>query len=135
MFLSPCMALPLLMTTYLTKKSADVCKFQTRSMYSGLLVSCFPICGVSDSENFNHIFRCLGSIVTICLRSISSLFSPNLIDQSSCRILTTHAKAWLILHDDWSIRLGENRPDMALKHLAAMLASACQCKPHSRSIY
>ena len=27
-----------------------------------------------------------------------------------------------ILHDDWSIRLGENRPDRVLKHLAAMLS-------------
>ena len=26
-----------------------------------------------------------------------------------------------ILHDDWSISLGENRPDRALKNLAAML--------------
>ena len=26
-----------------------------------------------------------------------------------------------ILHDDWSIRLGENRPDGVLKHLAAIL--------------
>ena len=51
----------------------------------------------------------------------SILFSPNLIDQSSCRILTTDAKTRPILHDDWSIWLGENRPDMVLKHLAAML--------------
>ena len=54
-----------------------------------------------------------------------SLFSPSLVNQSSCRILTTHAKARPILHDDWSIRLGENRPyksskkfgDYALSHL------------------
>ena len=26
-----------------------------------------------------------------------------------------------ILHDDWSIRLGENTPDQTLKHLAGML--------------
>ena len=26
-----------------------------------------------------------------------------------------------ILHDGWSIRLGENRPDQLLKHLVAML--------------
>ena len=26
-----------------------------------------------------------------------------------------------IMHGDWSIRLGENRPDRAIKHLAAML--------------
>ena len=26
-----------------------------------------------------------------------------------------------ILHDDWSIRSGENRPDRVLTHLAAML--------------
>ena len=26
-----------------------------------------------------------------------------------------------IRHDDWSVRLGENRSDQPLKHLAAML--------------
>ena len=26
-----------------------------------------------------------------------------------------------ILHDDWSIRLGENRSEQTLKHMAAML--------------
>ena len=26
-----------------------------------------------------------------------------------------------MVHDDWSIRLGENRPDRDLKHLAAIL--------------
>ena len=26
-----------------------------------------------------------------------------------------------ILHDDWSIRLGENRSDQPIKHLEAML--------------
>ena len=61
------------------------------------------------------------SIAAKFLRTMASLFSPNLIDQSSCRILSTHAKARPILRDDWSIRLGENRPDRALKHLAAML--------------
>ena len=30
-----------------------------------------------------------------------------------------------MLHDDWSISLGENRPDRALKHLVAMLARIC----------
>ena len=55
---------------------------------------------------------------------MSSLFPSNLIDQSSCRILTTHAKARPILHDDWSFRLGENGPDRALKHLPAMLIKA-----------
>ena len=38
------------------------------------------------------------------------------------RILTTHDKTRPILHDDWSIRLGENRPDWTLKHLVAMLS-------------
>ena len=32
------------------------------------------------------------SIAAKCFRALSGLFSPNLIDQSSCRILTTHAK-------------------------------------------
>ena len=64
------------------------------------------------------------SIVAKYLRTLSSLFSPNLIDQSSCRIMTTHTKSRPILHDDWSIRLGENRPDSVLKHLAAMLTRA-----------
>ena len=34
------------------------------------------------------------------LRAMSVLFSPNLIDQSPCRILTTHAKTRPVLHDD-----------------------------------
>ena len=48
------------------------------------------------------------SIAAKCLRALSRLFSPNLIDQSSCSILTTYAKKSPILHDDWSISLGEN---------------------------
>ena len=54
----------------------------------------------------------LGDVVSIaakCLRAPPSLFSPNLIEQSSYRILTTHTKTRPILHDDRSIRLGENR--------------------------
>ena len=43
------------------------------------------------------------------LRALSGLFSPKLIHQSSCRILNTHVKTRPILHDDWSIRMGENR--------------------------
>ena len=66
----------------------------------------------------------LDSIAAKCLRTLSSLFSPDLTDQSSRRIKTTHAKARPIFHADWSIRLGENRPDRALKHLAAMLHNA-----------
>ena len=62
------------------------------------------------------------SIATKCWRTLSGLFSPDLIGQSSCRILTTHDKTRPILHDDWSIRLGENRPDWTLKHLVAMLS-------------
>ena len=45
-----------------------------------------------------------------CLRALSDLFSPNLIDQSLCRILTTHTKTRPILLDYWPIRLGENIP-------------------------
>ena len=60
------------------------------------------------------------SIPAKYLRTLSSLFSPNLIDQSSSRILTRHAKTRPVLHDDWLIKLGENRPDRALKHLAAV---------------
>ena len=45
----------------------------------------------------------------------------NLIDQSSCRMGLALACVMIIMHDDWSIRLGENRPDRALIHLAAML--------------
>ena len=63
------------------------------------------------------------SIPAKCLRILPGLFSPNLTDQSSCRILTTHAKTRHILHDDLSVRLGENRPDSGLKHLAAMLVT------------
>ena len=60
-------------------------------------------------------------IAAKCLRTLSGLFSANLIYQSSCEILTAHAKTRPILNDDWSIRLGENRPDSVLKHLMAML--------------
>ena len=63
----------------------------------------------------------VNSIAAKCLRTISCLFSPNQIDQSLCRVLTTHAKTRTILLDDWSIRLGENRTDRVLKHLAATL--------------
>ena len=61
------------------------------------------------------------SIAAKCLRTMSSLFSPNLIDQSSCRMGLALACVARILHDNWSMRLGENRLDMVLKHLAAML--------------
>ena len=61
------------------------------------------------------------SIAAKSLRTLSGLIPPNLIDESSCGILTTRAKTWPILHDDWSITLGENRPDGAFKHLKDML--------------
>ena len=48
-------------------------------------------------------------MATKFLIALSGLFSPNLIDQSSCMSLTPHAKTRPILYDDWSIRLGENR--------------------------
>ena len=62
-------------------------------------------------------------MVTKCLRALSGLFSPNLIGQSSSKILTAHAKTRPILHDEWSSRLGGggDRPDMTFKCLAAML--------------
>ena len=61
------------------------------------------------------------SIAAKCVRTQLFLLSPNLTDQSSCRILTTHAKTRPILHYDWSIRLGENRLGRVFKHLMAML--------------
>ena len=61
------------------------------------------------------------SIDAKCLKTLSGLFFPNLINQLSCRILTKHDNTRPILHDDWSIKLGENRPDGILKHLAVML--------------
>ena len=54
----------------------------------------------------------LGDVVSIAAKCFESSFrsiSPNLIDQSSYRILTTHTRTRPILHDDRSIRLGENR--------------------------
>ena len=63
----------------------------------------------------------LASIVARCFRAQLGLFSPNLIDQSSCRMGLVLACVVRILHDDWSIRLGENRPDEARKYLVAML--------------
>ena len=56
-------------------------------------------------------------MVVKCLTTPSGLFSPKIIDESSCRILATHAKTRPILQDDWSIRLGENRPDQSSKKL------------------
>ena len=53
--------------------------------------------------------------------NLSGLFSPNLIDQSSCRILITHATARPIFQDDWPISMGEQRSDRVPKHLAIML--------------
>ena len=50
------------------------------------------------------------SIAIKCLRALSGIFSPYLIDQSSCRILITHAKTRPSLHRNCSFRLGENRP-------------------------
>ena len=55
------------------------------------------------------------------VNSDKSLFSLYLIDQSSCKMGLVITCVVRILHDDWSIRLGENRPDGALKHLAVML--------------
>ena len=55
------------------------------------------------------------------LRALSGLFSLNLIDQSACRVLTTHAKTRPILHYDWSIRLGENRRYQSSQTFGAIL--------------
>ena len=63
------------------------------------------LCGIPEKCGTQH-----ASIAAKCLKTLSGLFSRNLIDQSSCRILTIHAKTRPILHDDSSIRLGENRP-------------------------
>ena len=54
------------------------------------------------------------------LRSLSGLFSSNLTDQSSRRMGLVLACVVGILHDDWSLRLEENRPGRVLKHLVAM---------------
>ena len=45
------------------------------------------------------------------------------MDKSLCRVALVVISLVRILHDDWSIRLGENRPDRALKHLVAMLVA------------
>ena len=63
----------------------------------------------------------LMSIAAKCLRILSGLFSPNLIDQSSCKMDLVLACVVRMLHDDWSIRLGENIPYRVLKRLVAML--------------
>ena len=54
------------------------------------------------------------NIAAKCLKALSGLFSPNLTDQLPRRSLTTQAKTRSILHNDWSSRLGENRPDQIL---------------------
>ena len=68
-----------------------------------------------------------GSIAPKCLRTLSGLFSPNLIGKSSCRCLTTHTKTRPIFHDDWSIRCGGDRPDRVLRHLTAKLIKLETC--------
>ena len=62
------------------------------------------------------------SIAAKCLVALSGLFSPNLIDQSSRMILTTHAKTRPICM--MIGQLGWEKIDFigALKHLAAMLS-------------
>ena len=52
----------------------------------------------------------LHDIAVKCLRTLSGLFSPNLIDQSSCKMGLVLACVVRTLQDDWPIRLGENRP-------------------------
>ena len=70
------------------------------------------------------VIHCISSsIAAKCLRALSCLFPPNLTGQSSCRMDLVLACVVRILHDDWSIRLGENRPDRVLKHSADMLLS------------
>ena len=61
------------------------------------------------------------SIIAKCSIALLGLFSPNVIDQSSCKMGLVLACMVIILHDDWSIRSGINGPDMACSHLAAML--------------
>ena len=70
---------------------------------------------------------CFVSIAAKCLGTLSGLFPPNLINQSSCRILTTHAKTRPILHDDWRIRLGENRLERAMLALSVSLKLVYIC--------
>ena len=49
----------------------------------------------------------LVSITAKCLRSLSDPFSPNLTDQSSCKMDLVLACVVRLLRDDWSIWLGE----------------------------
>ena len=51
------------------------------------------------------------SIAAKCFSGLSGLFSPNLIDQSSCKMGLVLACVVRMLHNDWPISLGENRPD------------------------
>ena len=64
------------------------------------------------------------SIAAKCLRALSGIFSPNLIDQSTCKMGLALACVITILHDDWSARLGDNRLYRVLKHLTAMPIAA-----------
>ena len=78
---------------------------------------------LSLSKVFVHSsYGFLYSIATKCLRTLSGLFSLNLIDQSSCKMDLVLASVVRIRYYDWSIRLGENRPDRVLKHMATMLS-------------
>ena len=81
-----------------------------------------PPCGFYiDIIKIQLIYLDLIRIAAKCSRTLPGLFSPNLIDQSSCRLDLVLACVVRILHDDWLSSLGENRPYSVLKHLAAML--------------
>ena len=84
--------------------------------------------------------KCRCSIATKCLRALSGLFSPNLIHQSSCRILTTYAKTRSILYDDWSIMSSTgvwNREDLGPSDLYFIVCSSFihSCYNSSTMIY
>ena len=83
-------------------------------------------CSTNCRKNTSNTFQY--SIATKCFRPLLGLFFPNLLNQSSCRILTLHAKTRPILHHDWSIKLGDNRLYQSLikvlKHSATMLLSS-----------
>ena len=77
-----------------------------------------PRCAKKENQKQGTV---RASIVAKCLRTLPGVFSLNLIDQSSCKMGLVVVCVVRILHDDWPIRLGENRFDRVLKHLAAML--------------
>ena len=83
-------------------------------------------------EHMNHVRAWLGTLILF----IFSQLNPPIIMQNALNLAMERMAR--ILHDDWSIRLGENRSDQssqANKHLVAMLIISHQTNHDSIEKY